>query len=123
MTRAKSTLAAATAGLGLAALASTSAKAFVPLVAAAIIGGAALGGAALGSAANNSYYYPYSYPTVAAPAPVVVAPAPAPVATLPAPTEVVTGPSVAVNSTTCYITHRWLNGVRHRIRVCNTVSP
>jgi len=113
MNRAKSTLTAATAGLGLAALASTSAKAFVPLVAAAIIGGAALGGVALGSAATNSYYYPYGYPTVATTAPVAVAPAP----------TVVAEPSVTVNTTSCYFTHRWIDGVRHRVRICNTVAP
>jgi hypothetical protein len=69
-------------------------------VAAAILAGGVLGGAALGSAATNAY----NYPTVVTPAaPVAVAP----------------GPSVTVNSTTCYYTHRWVNHVRRRVRVCN----
>jgi hypothetical protein len=75
MKKAVSTLTAATAGVGL-AVASTSAKAFVPVVAAALIAGGALaGGAVLGSAATNSYYaypYAYGYPTVATTAPVAV---------------------------------------------------
>ena len=117
MNKAVSTLTAATAGVGL-AVASTSAKAFVPVVAAALIAGGALaGGAVLGGAATNSYYaYPYGYygyPTVETTAPVAVTPAP----------TVVAGPSVTVNSTSCYFTHRWIGGVRHRVRICNTVTP
>ena len=98
MTRAVPTLTAATAGLGLAALASTSAKAFViaPLAVAAIIGGSVLGGAMLGSAATNS--------------PVVVTP----------------GAAVSVNSTTCYFTNRLVNPVTQTWtleRVCTTTMP
>lgn len=103
MNKALSTLTAATAGVTL-AVASTSAKAFViaPAVAAAVLAGGVLGGAALGSAASNAYNYP-AYPTVVAPAaPVAVA------------------PSVTVNSTTCYYTHRWINHVRTRVRVCRS---
>ncbi len=98
MNKALSTLTAAGgAGLGL-ALASTSAKAFVPLVLGAIIGGSVLGGAVLGSAASNAN----NYPTVVTP----VAP------------TVASEPSVTVNSTTCHFVHRWVNGARHRVRVC-----
>jgi hypothetical protein len=93
--------AAGGAGVGL-ALASTSAKAFVPLVLGAIIGGSVLGGAALGTAATNAN----NPPTVVTP----VAP------------TVVSEPGVTVNATTCYFTHRWINGVRHRVRVCNPVA-
>jgi hypothetical protein len=98
MNKALSTLTATGAGVGL-ALASTSAKAFVPVVLAAIIGGSVLGGAALGTAASNANNV-NSYPTVGV-----------------APTET-SEPAVTVNSTTCYYTHRWINGVRHRVRVC-----
>jgi hypothetical protein len=101
MNKAVSTLTAATAGLGL-AVASTSAKAFVPLALAGIIGGAALGGAVLGGAATNSYYTP-TY--VAPAAPVVVT------------------PGVTVGSTSCHFAHRWINGVRERVQVCHTVAP
>ena len=98
MNKALSTLTAAGgAGLGL-ALASTSAKAFVPLVLGAIIGGSVLGGAVLGSAASNAN----NYPTVVTP----VAP------------TVASEPEVTVNSTTCHFAHRWISGVRHRVRVC-----
>jgi hypothetical protein len=97
MNKTLSTLTAASAGVGL-ALASTSAKAFVPVVLAAIIGGSVLGGAALGTAASNAN----NYPTVGTPlAPIVTS-----------------QPAVTVNSTTCYVTHRWVNGIRHRVRVC-----
>ncbi len=115
MNRAVSTLTAATAGVGL-TVAATSAKAFVPAVAAALIAGGVLGGAALGSAATNYDYYPYGYPTV-------VTTATAPVAVAPAPVTVAQAPAVTVNSTTCYFTHRWINGFRHRVRVCNTIAP
>ena len=114
--RVVSTLTAATAGVGL-TVAATSAKAFVPVVAAALIAGGALaGGAVLGSAATNYPYgyYPYGYPAVTTTAPVAVAPAPVTVAEAPA---------VTVNSTSCYFTHRWINGIRHSVRVCNTVTP
>ena len=62
MNRTVSTLAAATAGVGL-AVASTSAKAFViaPALAAGILAGGVLGGAAIGAAANNRYTYPNGY--------------------------------------------------------------
>ena len=98
MNKALSTLTRTGAGVGL-ALASTSAKAFVPVVLAAIIGGSVLGGAVLGTAASNANNA-NSYPTVG------VAP------------TVTSEPAVTVNSTTCYFTHRWINGVRHRVRVC-----
>lgn len=97
MNRALSTLSATGVGLGL-ALATTSAKAFVPVVLGAIIGGSVLGGAVIGSAVANSN----RYPTVVTP----VAP------------TVAEGPAVTVNSTTCYFTHRWVDGVRRRVRVC-----
>jgi hypothetical protein len=83
------------------AVASASAKAFVPLMLAAIIGGAAVGGTVLGSAATNSYYNP----------------------TYVAPVAVVPEPSVTVGSTICHFAHRWVNGVRERMQVCHTVSP
>ena len=57
------------------------------------------GGAVLGTAASNANNA-NSYPTVG------VAP------------TVTSEPAVTVNSTTCYYTHRWINGVRHRVRVC-----
>jgi hypothetical protein len=101
MNKTVSKLTAATAGLGL-VVASTSAKAFVPIVLAGIIGGAALGGIVLGSAATNSYS-----PTYVAPAPVAVA----------------SEPSVIVGSTSCHFTHRWVDGVRERVRVCHTIAP
>ncbi len=104
MTRAVSTLTAATAGLGL-AVASTSAKAFViaPAVAAAALAGGIFGGAVLGSAAANS-----GYPYYATAAPVVVT------------------PGVTVGSTTCYYTNRLANPVTQtwtRERVCTTAMP
>lgn len=101
MNRALSTLTAATAGMGL-TVAATSAKAFViaPAVAAAALAGGIFGGAVLGSAATSSAYnYPYRTPVVVAP-----------------------GPSVTVNSTTCHFAHRWINGVRTRVRVCRTAT-
>lgn len=97
MNKAISSLTAASAGVGL-ALASTSAKAFVPLVLGAIIGGSVLGGAALGTAASNAN----NPPTVVTP----VAP------------TVASEPAVTVNSTTCHFAHRWINGERRRVRVC-----
>lgn len=103
MNNAVSTLTAATAGLGL-TVAATSAKAFViaPAVAAAVLAGGIFGGAVLGSAAANAYNNPYQTSA----APVVVAP----------------GPSVTVNSTTCYYTHRVVNHVRTRVRVCGPAA-
>jgi len=105
MNRTVSTLTAATAGVGL-AVATTSAKAFViaPALAAGMLAGGVLGGAAIGAAANNGYYY-------AAPA-VTTAPAVA-----------VAEPTVTVNGASCYFTHRWIDGVRHRVRMCNTMTP
>ena len=97
MTRALSTLTAATAGVGL-AVASTSAKAFVPAVLVAIIGGSVVGGAVLGTAATHPGY-PY-YETAA--------------------------PGVTVSSTTCYYTDRLVNPVTQtwtRERVCSTPVP
>ena len=93
MRKALTTATASTAGIGL-LLASTSAKAFVPLVLGAIIGGSVLGGAVLGNAANNA---------APAPAPAVVAPA----------------PGVTVGSTTCYFTREWNGYAWQRVRVCN----
>jgi hypothetical protein len=99
MTRAVSTLTAATAGLGL-AVASTSAKAFViaPALAAGVLAGGILGGAVLGSAASNSYY---SSPYYAA-------------------------PGVTINSTTCYVRPRLANPVTQtwvNEQVCTTTVP
>ena len=102
MTRALSTLTAATAGVGI-ALASTSAKAFVPLVLGAIIGGSVLGGAVLGTAATHP-----AYPYYATAAPVAVT------------------PGVTVNSTSCYFTDRLVNPVNQtwvRERICTTAMP
>jgi hypothetical protein len=88
---------ASAAGAGL-VLASTSAKAFVPVVLAAIIGGSVLGGAVLGSAAvNNANTYTTNGRTVVA----------------------TTAPGVTVGSTTCYFTHAWVGNVWQRVRVCN----
>jgi len=94
MRKALATATASTAGVGL-LLASTSAKAFVPLVLGAIIGGSVLGGAVLGGAANNA---------AVAPPPAVVAPA----------------PGVTVGSTRCYLTHGWVGNVWRPVRVCDT---
>ena len=94
MRKALTTATASTAGIGL-LLASTSAKAFVPLVLGAIIGGSVLGGAVLGSAANNAAY---------APAPAV---------------GVARGPAVTVNGTTCYFTNAWNGYAWRRVQVCN----
>jgi hypothetical protein len=33
------------------------------------------------------------------------------------------GQTVAAATTSCYWTHRWINGIRHRARVCSTVTP
>jgi hypothetical protein len=98
MNKTLSTAIASTAGVGL-LLASTSAKAFVPLVLGAIIGGSVLGGAVLGSAASNAAHNTY------------VANGRTVVAT--------TAPGVAVGSTTCYFTHAWVGNVRRRVEVCN----
>ena len=95
MNRSLSTLSATGAGLGL-VLATTSAKAFVPVVLGAIIGGSVLGGAVIGSAVANN----------------------APTAVTPVAPTVASAPAVTVNSTTCYFTHRWVDGVRQRVRVC-----
>jgi hypothetical protein len=99
MRKALATATASTAGVGL-LLASTSAKAFVPLVLGAIIGGSVLGGAVLGSAANNAAN---SDVVTGARTPVAVA----------------TAPGVTVGSTTCYFTHAWVGNVWQRVRVCN----
>ena len=84
MRKALTTATASTAGIGL-LLASTSAKAFVPLVLGAIIGGSVLGGAVLGTAAVNSASNTGNVRTV------VATPA----------------PGVTVGSTTCYFTRQW----------------
>ena len=97
MNKTLTTAIASTAGAGL-LLASTSAKAFVPAVLAAIIGGSVLGGAVLGSAANNS---PATYP-------------------------VAVTPGVTVGSTNCYFRDRLANPVTQtwiREQVCTTVAP
>jgi hypothetical protein len=99
MRKALATATASTVGMGL-LLASTSAKAFVPLVLGAIIGGSVLGGAVLGSAANNAANNDV---IVGARSPAVVAPA----------------PGVTVGSTTCYFTHAWVDNVWQRVQVCN----
>jgi non-ribosomal peptide synthetase component F len=99
MNKALTTATASTAGVGL-LLASTSAKAFVPLVLGAIIGGSVLGGAVLGSAANNAANNDV---VVAARSPTVVAPA----------------PGVTVGSTTCYFTRAWNGYAWRRVQVCN----
>jgi hypothetical protein len=99
MRKALTTSIASTAGLGL-LLASTSAKAFVPVVLAAIIGGSVLGGAILGTAANNAAN---NNVVVGARSPAVVAPA----------------PGVTVGSTTCYFTRAWDGAAWRRVQVCN----
>ena len=100
MRKALATATASTAGVGL-LLASTSAKAFVPLVLGAIIGGSVLGGAALGTAANNAAN---NNVVVGARSLAVVAPA----------------PGVTVGSTRCYFTHGWVGNVWRPLRVCDT---
>ena len=100
MNKTLTTAIASTAGVGL-LLASTSAKAFVPLVLGAIIGGSVLGGAVLGSAANNAAYQN-------------------------GPAVVATAPGVTVGSTSCYFTDRLANPVTQtwvRERVCTTAVP
>ena len=98
MRKALTTSIASTAGVGL-LLASTSAKAFVPVVLAAIIGGSVLGGAVLGSAANNAANNAY---------------------TANGRTVVATGaPGVTVGSTTCYFTRAWDGVAWRRVQVCN----
>lgn len=98
MNKTLTTAIASTAGMGL-LLASTSAKAFVPLVLGAIIGGSVLGGAVLGSAANNAANNAYvaNGRTVAA----------------------TNGPGVTVGSTTCYFTRAWDGYAWRRVQVCN----
>jgi hypothetical protein len=98
MNKTLTTTIASTAGLGL-LLASTSAKAFVPLVLGAIIGGSVLGGAVLGSAATNA-----SNNTYVANGRTVVA---------------TTAPGVTVGSTTCYFTRQWDGYAWRRVEVCN----
>jgi hypothetical protein len=100
MTKALRTLAAATAALGLAAAAPTTAQAFVivPAVAAAWLAGGVLGGAVIGTAATNSANYPGG----------------------------VAAPGVTVNSTTCYFTNRLVNPVTQtwtREQVCTKLVP
>jgi hypothetical protein len=95
MRKALTTSIASTAGVGL-LLASTSAKAFVPLVLGAIIGGSVLGGAVLGSAAVNNNYTANGRTVVAT-----------------------TAPGVTVGSTTCYFTREWNGYAWQRVRVCN----
>jgi hypothetical protein len=97
MRKVLSTLAAATAGLGVIVGLPSAAHAFVPVVLAAIIGGSVLGGAVIGNAITNP---PYTYTGVAR-SPVVA-------------------PAVTVGSTTCYYTHRWVGNVWQPVRVCNT---
>jgi hypothetical protein len=100
MRKALSTLAAATAGLGVMVGVPSAAHAFVPAVLAAIIGGSVLfGGAVVGTAMT----YPY-YP-------------PAGVARSPAVVE--TAPAVTVGSTTCYTTNAWVGNVWRPVQVCN----
>ena len=99
MRKVLATATASTAGMGL-LLASTSAKAFVPLVLGAIIGGSVLGGAVLGGAAINAANNNAGY---VAPAPTAVAPA----------------PGVTVGSTTCYFTRQWDGYAWRRVQVCN----
>jgi hypothetical protein len=98
MNKTLSTLTASTVGVGL-VLASTSAKAFVPVVLAAIIGGSVLGGAVLGNAANNAAN---SDVVTGVRTPVAVAPE----------------PGVTVGSTTCYFTHAWVGNAWQRVQVC-----
>jgi hypothetical protein len=75
---------------------------------AAALAGVVVGGAATGSARADSQYHSHSYPTVVTAAPEAVAPA----------------SSVTIVSSTCYLTHRWIDGIRHRVRVCDyTVAP
>lgn len=95
MRKALTTSIASTAGVGL-LLASTSAKAFVPVVLAAIIGGSVLGGAVLGTAAVNNANTGNVRAVVATPA-----------------------PGVTVGSTTCYFTHAWVGNTWQRVQVCN----
>src|SRR5262249_29643652 len=101
MKRILTTLAAGTVALGLGIGVPGSAQAFAPAVAAAIAGGAVLGGTALGAGAAATYpgYYGPGYRY-------------APYA------EVAPGSSVEVLPS-CYITHRWIGGVSHRVRVCD----
>lgn len=100
MNKRLTTVIASTAGVGL-LLASTSAKAFVPVVLAAIIGGSVLGGAVLGGAATSSAYHN-------------------------SPAVVATAPGVTVGSTSCYFKNRLANPVTQtwvRERVCTTDVP
>ncbi len=100
MRKVLSTLAAATAGLGLMVGAPSAAHAFIaPAVVAAWAAGAALTGLFVGAAATNANNN------------AVVATAPAAVVT--------PAPAVTVGSTTCYFTHAWVNHERRRVQVCN----
>jgi len=99
MNKTLTTAIASTAGAGL-LLASTSAKAFVPLVLGAIIGGSVLGGAVLGSAANNAA----NHNAYVANGRTVVA---------------TNAPGVTVGSTTCYFTRAWDGYAWRRVQACN----
>lgn len=99
MRKALTTSIASTVGVGV-LLAATSAKAFVPVVLAAIIAGSVLGGAAIGTAVNNAANNDV---VVGARSPAVVAP----------------GPGVTVGSTNCYFTHAWVGNAWQRVQVCN----
>jgi hypothetical protein len=91
-------LTAAGAGVGIAALASTSAKAFfiAPALFAGLLAGGVFGGAVLSNAANNA--------NTGNVRTVVAAP----------------GPAVTVGSTTCRFTNAWVGGVVRRVQVCDT---
>ena len=95
MRKVLSTLAAATAGLGVIVGLPSAAHAFVPVVLAAIIGGSVLGGAVIGNAITTPTY---TYTGVAR------SPAPA----------------VTVGSTTCYYQNAWVGNAWQPVRVCNS---
>jgi len=99
MRRVLTALTASTLGMGV-VLAATSAKAFVPVVLAAIIAGSVLGGAVIGAGVNNAAN---RNTVVAAEGPVVAAPA----------------PGVTVGSTSCHFTHAWVGNVWRRVEVCD----
>jgi len=96
MRRALTALTASTLGMGV-VLAATSAKAFVPVVLAAIIAGSVLGGAVIGAGVNNAAN---RNAVVAAEGPVAA-------------------PGVTVGSSSCYFTHAWVGNVWRRVEVCN----
>ena len=96
MRKTLSTLAAATAGLGVMVGLPSAAHAFVPVVLAAIIGGSVLGGAVIGTAITNPTYTGVARSPVVAPA-----------------------PAVTVGSTTCYYTRQWVGNAWQPVRVCN----